>query len=294
MDQRAIIYFLVIACGAFALRADTNTINLEPSADATLAEYPETPAGGGSSVVVAGSLGLSATNARCRALFRFSLPASIPTNATITSVSLTLNVIKSPLDGVASTFSLHRQLVDWNEAQASWAFADTARAWSFPGGQVGVDWAAESQATMEMDVEGPYSFASNTNLVATVQDWLLHPENNFGWLLKTDSEDMGKTARRIGARENPNPVYRPILAVNYSTSPTATAPKLVHLTLTHSVVAFQFNGEAGISYRIEGTDVLRPPVWSPVTNTPPLPTAGVVNISEPVSTPSRFYRVLTP
>jgi hypothetical protein len=291
MDQRAIIFCLIIACGGFVLRADT--INLEPSADATLAEYPGTPAGGSSSVVVAGSLGPTATNARCRALFRFSLPASIPTNATITSASLLLNVIKNPLDGVASTFSLHRQLVDWNEAQASWALADTGRAWSFPGGQVGVDWAAESQATTEMDVEGPYSFASNTNLVATVQDWLLHPETNFGWLLKTDSEDVGKTARRIGSRENPDG-YKPFLAISYTTSPAATAPKLVHLTFTHGVVDFQFDGEAGMSYRIEATDLLSPPAWSPVTNTPALPTAGVVDISEPVSAPSRFYRVLTP
>ena len=51
--------------------------------------------------------------------------------------------------------------------------------------------------------ESPYEFESTFDTVADLQLWLNHPENNFGWMLISQSEDTPFTARRFNSREEP-------------------------------------------------------------------------------------------
>src|SRR2546428_10803106 len=97
--------------GAVSLCADSITLN--PVADTALHELYSDNNFGGVTDLPAG--GINLPGFQTRALFRFDL-AAIPTNATITSVTLALTVTRVP-DSFPenSTFGLHRLLQSWGE-----------------------------------------------------------------------------------------------------------------------------------------------------------------------------------
>lgn len=163
-----------------------------------------------------------------RALLAFDVAAEIPPGATVTSASLTLILSEaSPGSGVLD-HSLHRLLQDWGEGtsfatsgngaaatagDATWSdrfFPDVA--WSAPGG----DFVAAPSATVPVgETPGAITWGSTPDMVADVQFWLDHPDDDFGWILR-GSEDVLGSARKFVNREDPDPAMRPLLTIGFT------------------------------------------------------------------------------
>jgi len=164
-----------------------------------------------------------------RGLIKFDIAAAIPSGATITSVTLTLNCNLSRT--IADNVSLHKVVAGWGEGTSNaGASADgggaaattndatwTARffpgsLWTNPGG----DYNAVASATTSINSTGFFQWSA-AGMVADVQNWLTAPASNFGWILICD-ETTFSTARKFGSRENTTVANRPSLSVTYTTS----------------------------------------------------------------------------
>ena len=110
----------LIALAPGDVRADT--VMLRPIADTGLYENQPTSPQGSGGTMISGTIGVRGGNTRRRALLRFDLTSQIPPNATVTRVTLRLNVVlKLPGGGgVNSTFDLRRVLQPWTESGATW------------------------------------------------------------------------------------------------------------------------------------------------------------------------------
>ncbi len=213
-------FIALLKCGSLA---QANEIVLTPVADATLIERAPDNSSGGAAFFNAGTTQVGTRN---RALLQFDPSTLIPANATITSATLQLEVIREPSCGfAASAFGLFRVLQPWGEGvnvptdnpgglgapampgDATWnsRFAGTGQSWATPGGAPGTDYSANlsSSATIYGVGESPYQFESTLDTTADLQLWLTHPGTNFGWMLISQSEDTPFTARRFASREDP-------------------------------------------------------------------------------------------
>ena len=216
-------------------RAFAESITLEPSADTTLFEVEPDKALGGADFFNAGT---AANSSRNRALLYFDLTGLIPSGAQITSVLLSMDVVRQPnADPVSSLFSLRRVLSSWGEGStyqedplnpgkggpaqigdATWnyrSYNDTA--WSSPGGSVGVDFSTEiSSTTIVYGLGDLVMFENTPRLVSDVEHWVEHPELNFGWMLKTETEAQRRTARSFASRESG---FGPTLSIDFVVVP---------------------------------------------------------------------------
>jgi hypothetical protein len=253
------------------VRADS--VTLHPVADTTLfATYPTNNLGS-SSWLVAGANGFS-TSPR-RALIRFDPSIQIPSNAVIQSVTLSLNVLLLPSQGVPSVFDLHRLLVRWEEGTGtglSGAFAKIGETtwntrfypgtlWTQPGAAGGVDFSDTVSASKFVEGVGAYTFDSTANLVLDVQQWLSNPQTNFGWILVSKAENTNYTVRRFASREDS--ARAPSLIVEY------TVPQrliIQNIGLVGDTIQFSFPAQAGKSYTVEYRDSLESGSWLTLTN----------------------------
>ena len=171
--------------------------------------------------------GRTGSGAIRRGLVAFDIAAGLPAGATITRVTLTMNMSRT-IAGDADV-GLHLVLADWQEGVAdaggnegSGADADqgdvtwTQRVfksldWNTPGG----DFSSDASATVTVGGIGSYTWESNIKLVADIQNWLDNPTANFGWLLLGD-ETKSQTAKRFDSRENESEENRPVLIVEYN------------------------------------------------------------------------------
>jgi hypothetical protein len=213
--------------------ADTATLNA--SADATLFEVNPTNSAGGDIFFNAGT---TQNRTRNRALLQFDIASAIPVGAQITGVTLEVEVTRRPDAGFeASLFGLHRVLRSWGEGttvvtdnmgglgapampgDATWlyrfAFSDT---WGAPGGAADIDYRADFSAVTFIFDTDLYQFESTADTISDVQYWLDNPQSNFGWMLKTESEELPFTARRFASREDPNG-GGPVLRIDYTVVP---------------------------------------------------------------------------
>jgi hypothetical protein len=293
--------FLALLAGA---RADQVTIF--PSADATLFELVPTNSLGGVTWISAGTTQNGNTN---RALLKFDIAAAVPAGSTIIDIGVNVWVTRSPVDGNAdSLFSLRRVLRPWNEGanqpadpnypglgapaqpgDATWTHAAWgADAWTIPGGLEGVDFAGGfSSSTFIAGVSGdPYFFESG-GMVADVQLWLDQPAQNFGWLLKTEEEDLNFTARRFGSRELEDPFESPQLIITY------LPPLLItNVLVVSNRLSLTFHAELGYPHRVEsratagGTNA-----WTTLTNFGLILSPGPRTATDALTNAARFYRV---
>jgi hypothetical protein len=206
-------------------------ISITPTKDNTLYEY--VPADGDRSNGAGFHLfaGKTAMGELRRGVLAFDIAGTIPAGSTITSVSLSMNMSRTPIS-VAYPVELHKLLADWGEGtsiapgeegdgapatpnDATWRhrFFDTIF-WSVQGG----DFSATVSASQSVGVVGPYTWTS-PQMVADVQDWLDNPASNFGWLVLGD-EKPTMTTKRFDTRESPSP---PVLTIEY-TPPLRTRP----------------------------------------------------------------------
>ena len=219
----------------FTSAADADVIVLQPAADASLIEVVPDNNLGGHVFFNAGTTGSLNRN---RGLMFFDLSTLIPAGSIITGVELAMDVVQQPDSNKNnSNFSLRRMLVSWGEGaqvpedggspgrgapaasgESTWnhRFA-TGVPWSQPGGAEGVDYSDSlSAVTVVTSIGEPVLFASAPGLVADVQAWADHPEANFGWMLKTELEDLRKTARGFASRESG---FGPTLTIEFTPVP---------------------------------------------------------------------------
>jgi spore coat protein A len=231
---------LATALGSIAPNlATADSININPSKDNTLYEY--VPADGDLSNALGNHFftGETAVGELRRGVLAFDIARSVPAGSTITGVTLTLNMSRTP-SGTSRTVELHRLLADWGEGtsqasgeegtgapattnDATWRhrFFDTIF-WTTQGG----DFSATVSASQSVGAIGSYTWSS-AQMVADAQSWLDNPTINFGWLVRGD-ESSNATAKRFDTRESASP---PVLTIQYTastptptptTSPTAT------------------------------------------------------------------------
>lgn len=213
---------------ALLTNAGADTVVLSPSKDNTLySDLSGNLSNGAGQYLFAGTNGLTQSQ---RALLSFALADSIPANATITRVSLTLNMSRT--SSTTKTVALHRVLADWGEGtsiavgggggegngaapatgDATWIHTFFATStWNAPGG----DFSTETSATLAVNAAGVYTWESTPQLVADVQTWLDEPTSNFGWILIGD-ETGDRTSKRFDSRQNDNSTLRPSLTVEFT------------------------------------------------------------------------------
>jgi hypothetical protein len=209
--------------------ASAAIINIFPSKDNTLYDYD--PAEGDRSNALGNHFftGANSAGELRRGVLAFDIAGSIPPGSTITAVTLSMNMSRTPLD-TARTIELHKLFADWGEgtSHASGEEGDGAPAtqndttwrhrffdtifWNTQGG----DFSATVSATHSVGPIGQYTWSS-AQMVVDVQSWLDNPSSNFGWLVLGDESDVA-TVKRFDTRESASP---PVLTIQFIPSPRA-------------------------------------------------------------------------
>ncbi|RYZ43721.1 MAG: DNRLRE domain-containing protein [Myxococcaceae bacterium] len=174
------------------LLQDTPTVNL--GADALLRldrDYPTS----------SGKVG--------NALLRFDLSA-IPTNATVQSVRLTVNVRNST---TGEGYFVHAAGRAWTESQATWNQATSTTAWATAGASGASDRGATSFATLIPGTTGSYGVDLNAAGLAAVQGWVQSAASNHGFVLDANTNMDGL---ELDASEAAIAANRPKLTVTYA------------------------------------------------------------------------------
>lgn len=217
-------------CGVPFLYPQTQ-VTINPIKDNTLYESGTGAlSNGAGSYFFVGRTNQTAGESIRRGLLAFDIAGNVPPGATITSVTLTLNMSKTTAG--AHTVSLHRVLADWGEGtsnaggeegsgassttgDATWIhrFFDTTN-WVNAGG----DFSSTPSASQSVGGVGSYTWGSTSGMVADVQQWLNSPSMNFGWLL-LGNESTARTAKRFDTKEHPTSANRPRLTITYTVPP---------------------------------------------------------------------------
>jgi hypothetical protein len=292
-----LLAFLLLALTVRTLLAAS--VTLTPVADTTLFETTPDFNMGASSLAV----GSTAHGLGARALLRFDVSA-IPSNATITSVTLSFSVFRTPLSGgQPSLFGVHRFLKPWVEGTGSGnagspaAMGETTwrsqfqsvALWSQPGTQADADYMAAPGSTVSVSDMGGYTFATTPELVGDVQAWVSGTATNHGWIMISAQEDTPETARRIYSREDPSPP--PQLQIEYTTQPNDPVPQITSAGAANSMFELRFTVPSTYCYEVEYRDSLAGGTWSALTNIC-APVSDVPAIAkDSLSSPQRFYRL---
>ncbi|MGC8838918.1 MAG: DNRLRE domain-containing protein [Anaerolineae bacterium] len=155
-------------------------------------------------------------------LLRFDI-SNIPPDKPVKAAALSL-WLESRSGERALPVEVYPLVRPWSEGQATWTQAAAGQPWGQPGASApGVDRAATPVATVSLDAVGGFKTFNVTDLV---QQWVAHPETNFGILLR----GVGGTNLEysIASSQNWWLSRRPRLMVVYSQhtptpTPTATA-----------------------------------------------------------------------
>ncbi|HYV29227.1 MAG TPA: DNRLRE domain-containing protein [Candidatus Eisenbacteria bacterium] len=269
------------------------SVSLFAVADTSLFEYaPDNNLGAVS--LVSGTIGSMGNAKRSRALIRFTTQ-DIPTNAVLTSATLKLTQYRAPGGGSApGVFSLYRILKPWGEgnkegsrgspaepSEATWnARFFPSALWSAPGGASPEDFSLLASSTQTTTA---FTF---TNLLADVEFWLAHPEQNFGWILISENEETPYTARRFYSREAGDPRYAPTLVLEY-----VFPPEIEQTEIVGNQCNLYFVAQAGQAYFAQSRDSLSSGNWMTFTNIIAQSITSKVLISDPVTGSLRFYRI---
>ncbi len=225
MTLHRFIITLLAAGLAVVTAAPADVLILEPTKDNTLYQDPDGARSNGAGTGL--FVGTTQTSAARRAVLAFDLAALIPTDSTIDSVSLTMNMSRTIVG--PQTIELHRLTADWGEGtsvapgeggggapsttgDATWihTFFDT-QFWNAPGS----DFVAAPSAALVVDAEQLYAWTTTPELAADVQAWLDDPSINFGWVM-IGNESAAPTTKRFDSREHADPARRPRLTVDYT------------------------------------------------------------------------------
>lgn len=133
-----------------------------------------------------------------RSLIRFAGLSNIPSTATITSVTLTINCSTNLANVVApNEVVIHRCLRAFVEGQATWNIYSTGNSWATAGG-LGTGDAVASASHTEAPSAGTGDKAfSSAGLLADVQAWVDGSVANNGWLIKHSGDPSGSLQTKV-------------------------------------------------------------------------------------------------
>ena len=199
---------LIAACGN-----GQEEVTLNPNKDNTLYERRDGSRSNGSGdwLFVGATNGLTLR----RTLLAFDVASAIPSGATITGVTLTMNMSRTMAG--PEVVSIHKVLADWGEGaseandqggqgadstqgDATWLhrfYPD--QLWASQGG----DFQAEPNTSTSINDVGGVTWESTDQLVEDVQSWLDDPSMNYGWIL-IGNEGAQRTTKRFDSKENPD------------------------------------------------------------------------------------------
>lgn len=286
---------------AFPLAAEV--VSLAPAADTTLFEYAPDNNMGGAPFVTAGVTADSASNSISRGLFKFDLAPAIAVGVRINAARLVLKVTKNNPAATSATYELRRVLKDWGEGvktglngqpaslgEATWNSRQApAFAWSAPGGAAPDDFSFVSSAGLLVGGVGNYTFGPTPDLAADVQQWLDHPESNFGWILIAPDESTAPTARHFGSRQDA--LNAPALILDFTPAALTPSPVLYGISNTNGRFGFSFAVQTGGVYTVEYTPSLPATNWQVWSNFSSSATATNFVVEDLPNGPQRFYRV---
>ncbi len=293
--RAAIFAAFVALCSVNSGRAQS--VTLHPSADTTLFENNPDNNLGGFPTLAAGT---TAHGLRSRAVIKFNLAGSIPSNAVIASATLKIAVVQTPLGGgEPSTFSVYRVLKDWGEGnkaasttglpatsgEATWnhRFFPSVP-WGTPGAAVGIDYSEIPSSSTAIGGIATYTFPASDAMNADVAHWLSTPAQNFGWILISDDDATWTTARRFGARESS---IQPELQIDYT-----TGFKISNIDRQDTTVRMTFTAEASFKYTVEYRPNVASGAWSTLTNiTAKLASFEAVATDSTLNAQQRYYRI---
>jgi len=273
-------------------------VQFEPVKDATLYEDDQGAlASGSGSHLFFGKVGSRADFKLRRALIKFDV-SSIPADATIEQVSLTLEINSVPTSGgVGGLASLHRVTASWGEGPsnpgepggegAPSLVGDTTwlhrvypgSLWSATGGDYQPTPSAEEGYGVILE---PLVIASTPGLRQDVKAWVSNPAENHGWIL-LGNEENPLSARRVFARESTG-LEVPLLTVDYSIPDPTENLELTEVAsgLTKPVVIANANDGSGRLFIVEQAGIIR--IFDIATQTllatPYLDISSIVNSSE--------------
>jgi hypothetical protein len=161
-----------------------------------------------------------------RALIWFDLAGNVPSGATITDATLTMNMSMTRTG--SGPVGLHLASQDWGEGDsnaageegtgvraadgdATWLHTfSPADTWTTPGG----DFADVATDSISVGGNGKYTWGAGGSLISDVQNWLDDPTSNFGWMVVGD-ESSPRTAKRFDSTQNPVAGNRPTLTITF-------------------------------------------------------------------------------
>ncbi|MGI9014177.1 MAG: DNRLRE domain-containing protein [Phycisphaerales bacterium] len=232
---RMLVPGVVAVCAGAAALADS--VSIGASHDNTLYETTDGSLSNGAGEHL--FVGRAGGGEDRRGLVRFDVAGAVPSGATVTAVTLTLNLSRTQTG--PQSVQLHRLNSAWGEGtsdatgnegggapaepgDATWLHtfhADTF--WNSPGG----DFESTFSHAITVNTLGRYVWDNSAAMIADVQLWLDDDGLNFGWLLLNPSGVPG-TAQRFDTRENADQSLRPFLRVEFTPIPApATAAILV-------------------------------------------------------------------
>jgi hypothetical protein len=292
---------LVPIVGCFFLCSSYGaTTNLIAVADTTLFEVsPDNNLG--RTTLAVGSVAASGQGQRGRGLLRFDV-SGLPTNAVIDSAALTFTVLQAPFGAVPSSFRVHRFLKSWVEGvgignngapavagETTWIsqFAGTAL-WSSAGSASGTDYTASESGSVDVDGLTAYTM-QDSGIAADVQAWVSGTAANHGWIMISSGEGTQRTARRVGSRESG--AAAPVLAIQYTLSPTDPQPRIAAVTETNNQFRLRFTVPSTYCYEVQVRDSLTSGSWAALTNI--CAPAGDISAvaADSGNRPQRFYRL---
>jgi hypothetical protein len=202
--------------------AHADVITVGASKDNSLLEDPNGAfSGGASSAFFLGRLGTNGNTLKRRGAIAFDL-SSIPSNAVITNVSMTLTLLRG--SGGSTPVELHAFTKNWGEGtslggpqggassagDATWIHTFFPGAtWTNPGG----DFDAAVSGVQNVDFTGPVTWQSTGQMVADVQRWVRNADSNFGWVMIGDEVNIS-TAKEFTSKEGFS--GQPALTVTFS------------------------------------------------------------------------------
>jgi hypothetical protein len=161
--------------------------------------------------------------------------------------------------------------------------------WGAPGGLAGTDFVAAATATAA-PASSSLTFSS-AGLKADVQLFVSNTATNFGWLFKQSVEGSGG-ARRIATREDA--LNAPKLLVNYTVSASAMPPTIFGEVQVGNAIRFSFSAQSNLTYAVESGDTLGSTNWTVLSSIAAQPTNTVIDVTNTISSPQRYFRVRTP
>lgn len=213
---------------AMAAATAQTTVTIPCARDNSLYESATGSLSGGAGTGV--FCGVTGGSLKRRGLVWFDVAAIVPAGARIVDAQLTINVAQSG-SFAPITVHAHRALQNWGEGTSvplggggGGAAATTNDAtWLhtfYPGSlwnNAGGDYAPVASFDIVTPPLGLCSSTLTPALASDVQNWLVNPAQNFGWLLKTD-EALPFVALRFDSRENSTFGTPPELVVTYITN----------------------------------------------------------------------------